>query len=446
MRFAAAAAMVVVAAFMAAASDTRAQVPVEIGRITDARPGQTPPWRALDDAELARYRLGQAVFNTHWVPADRPPGRRDGLGPLFNASSCDACHNDGRRGRGRASDGAAPIDLVIQLGTIRENGTLVRGTETYGFVLNTSAVEGFEPEARVGVEHEAVTRRLADGSSVTLQRPHYRVEPHGGRRLASETVLMPRIPQPIGGVGLLELVADHTLIALADPDDANADGISGRVARVDGEPERIGRFGWQATEPTVSGQTRTALAREMGLTSAGADVDDCAEFIAACRASSNDGAPEVEPELFEALVSFQRWAAVAGEPSSPGTDDGRRLFLAVGCDGCHVPTLPVFLGEAAEPAIIAAYTDLLLHDLGDELADRDMQGRPVVSEWRTAPLWGLGVAPTRNRPLRFLHDGRAGTIEEAILWHGGEATKARERYEQLSSEQRELLLDWLSSL
>lgn len=404
------------------------------------------PWRALDPDEEKVFALGHAVFNTRWAPANEPAGRRDGLGPLFNSAACDACHNSGRRGRGPAVDGEVSAELVIQLGRRLEDGRVERGHHDYGFILNTSALPSFTPEARVTVSYAAEMRTLGDGTAVVLRRPAYEARLRDGARLDDDTVLMPRLPPPIGGVGLLERVPESAVLALADSQDDDGDGISGVAARA-AVPygTLLGRFGWQATEPTVASQTAAAFSREMGLTTGAIGITDCLPARTECGDPAAAGTPEVESELFDALVEFQRLHAVSTQSPSADAAAAESLFAATGCAACHRSSLPVEI--EGSHATIAAYTDLLVHDLGEDLADRDVAGHPARSAWRTAPLWGLGAAPaSTERELRFLHDGRARSLEEAILWHGGEATQARERFGRLPAADRAVLLEWLSRL
>jgi CxxC motif-containing protein (DUF1111 family) len=409
----------------------------------DAR---TPlPWRQLTNAEQATFDLGHAVFNTGWAPANHPGGRRDGLGPLFNAQSCDACHNSRRRGRGPRTDGDAPADLVIQLGRRLPNGSVQRGIEDYGRILNTSAQEGFRREASVVVHYDEQAFTLDDGTQVSLRTPRYEVGELSGAALPSSTVLMPRMPPLVQGAGLLELVPQSEVVAYAQSVKHKRSAVQGRVSWPQtAQGPVIGRFGWQATEPSVATQTASAMSREMGLTTSLIAHIDCGQSDHACHTAEAGGTPEVEPGLFDALVLFQQLHAVPNEKSASLASQGAQLFTKSGCDACHRTALPVAAGVRSQQ-VIHAYTDLLLHDLGEQLADRDIEGNPVKSEWRTAPLWGLQASALSGQPLRLLHDGRARTIEEAILWHDGEARHARERYTRLPVKDRQTLTEWIAA-
>jgi CxxC motif-containing protein (DUF1111 family) len=232
-------------------------------------------------------------------------------------------------------------------------------------------------------------------------------------------------------------------------DAATAPG-SGSAKHASQDPPTHGRFGWQASALSVRDQTARAFAREMGLTSADMRSDDCTKAETACQQQPSGGSPEVSDDIFNAVVSFQRWLAVPASPT-PHTfpDRDANTFVNLGCVSCHQPQLQVALTDDAGkdvPAVIAPYTDLRLHDLGARLSDENVAGKKVTSKWRTAPLWGLGYRMSLERFPTFLHDGRARSAEEAILWHDGEAAGARTRFEQLPTPERKALLRWLETL
>ncbi|WP_240099535.1 di-heme oxidoredictase family protein [Thermomonas flagellata] len=400
------------------------------------------PWQALAPAAQAQFDLGHAVFNTTWMPAGSG-GRRSGLGPVFDAASCDACHNSRRRGRGPQGDGPVPPDLVLQVATRQPDGTITPGHVRFGRLLNTSAIAGFAVEAQVDVRYQPRAYRRADGSTLLLHVPAYTVRLAGDAPPPQDLVLMPRLAPAVLGSGLLERVPEAAVLALPARQPAAVRGTPAWVDTAQGR--RLGRFGWQATQPDIAGQTAAAFAREMGLTNTLLASDDCAPGDAACRAAPQGSTPEVAPDLFAAVVAFQQGEAMRRTPQAIARaaqlPDAPALFARVGCTDCHRPRLPLAGGGA-----IPAYTDLLLHDLGPDLADRDGAGRPLPSRWRTAPLWGMSTALEGQRPLRLLHDGRARSLEEAIAWHGGQAAAARARFDALPAAQRERLLDWLQTL
>ena len=388
----------------------------------DAR--DPPSYSTLIESEQARVELGHAVFNTHWVPAGTAnAGRRAGLGPLFNASACDACHNEGAHGRGPTGDGDAPAALVMQLEMpARAAGKTPRGDPRYGQILSTAAIEGERPEAAVTIRYRVRAGRYPDGSTWRLRSPEYRLSELQYGPLSKSTILEPRLAPALFGVGLLEAVPDL--------------------------PEE--RFGWQGRTISIRDQTTKAFARDMGLTSSVVHQDDCTAAQHACLAAPSGGNPEVSDELLDAVIEFQRHLAVPERGAIPNdASSAQRLFGELGCGACHRERLPVAVTDAGgltKPGVIEPYTDLRLHNLGSGLADSDVSGRKISSRWRTAPLWGLAYRLRIERAPTFLHDGRARSIEEAILWHGGEAQAARHAFEHLPASQRRQLLRWVESL
>jgi CxxC motif-containing protein (DUF1111 family) len=445
--------------------------PIGTQPFTDHR--NPPSYRKLSDAEFARYDLGMAVFNTQFVPAGTPnAGRRAGVGPLFNSSSCDSCHNNGAHGRGPTGDGPAPSPLVIQLAaTPTKNPTDPEGDPVYGRVLNTVALDGVPPEGVAMIRYEETPGHYPDGAAWSLRVPHYTLTNLRYGPLSPRTIVKPRLAPALFGVGLLDAagrdIAGPDAPAAAARDDmatrhaaaqgtaardAPAPDTAGQVATGDaaGRDQAHGRFGWQATALSVQDQTARAFAREMGLTSTDMPSDDCTQAETACLNAPSNGSPEVSADIFSTVVSFERYLAVPASPTPhPIPDQDANTFADLGCGACHQPRLPVTVTDADGKnvsAVIAPYTDLRLHDLGSRLADETVAGKKVSSKWRTAPLWGLGYRLTLERFPTFLHDGRARSAEEAILWHDGEAANARARFEQLPAPQRKAFLHWLETL
>jgi len=407
----------------------------------DAR---TPtPWRTLSAEEQARFDLGHAVFNTTWLPAGEGNGRRDGVGPLFNLGHCDGCHNSRRRGRGARSDeDRAPVELVLQVGEWQD-GQLQRGHPRFGHIINTAAIDGFVPEAEVVVRYHPITRTRADGGEHTLWQPEYQVTPTNGGPLPGNLVLMPRLASHAQGVGLLEQIPEQAIVDGARPRPGYPQGV---VPWLDMPAGRVlGRFGWQGTERSVESQIAVAFAREMGLTNPLIDQIDCAPHDIACQNAPNGGEPEVAQDLFDAVVLFQQLETVRRPPAAAARlqqlAEGEALFQRSGCADCHRPQMPTVDGGTISP-----YTDVLLHDLGAELADRTVAGEAVPSLWRTPPLWGLSTAQEGARVLRLMHDGRARSVDEAIGWHGGSAAPARAHYDRLAPDERHLLTEWVGAL
>jgi CxxC motif-containing protein (DUF1111 family) len=412
--------------------------PIGSQPFTDHR--NPPSYRKLTDAEFARYDLGMAVFNTQFVPAGTPnAGRRAGVGPLFNSTSCDSCHNNGAHGRGPTGDGPAPAPLVIQLATTPAmNPTDPEGDPVYGRVLNTIALDGVPPEGVAMIRYQETPGHYPDGGAWSLRVPHYSLTNLRYGPLSPRTLVKPRLAPALFGVGLLDAVGPGTAARYAAEPDPAAFG------------QARGRFGWQATALSVQDQTARAFAREMGLTSTDIPDDDCTQAETACLHAPSNGSPEVSADIFSAVVSFQRWLAVPASPTPHSVPDlDAKTFAELGCVACHQPQLALTLTDAGGKdvsAVIAPYTDLHLHDLGSRLADETVAGKKVSSKWRTAPLWGLGYRMSLEHFPTFLHDGRARSAEEAILWHDGEAAGARAHFEHLPASQRKAFLRWLETL
>ena len=403
-----------------------------------------PPFRKLSDAEFARYDLGLQVFNTQFVAAGTPNvGRRAGVGPLFNSYSCDSCHNNGAHGRGPTGDGPAPSPLVVQLATTpTKNPTDPEGDPVYGRVLNTIALDGVPPEGEAIIRYQETPGHYPDAGAWSLRVPHYTLTKLRYGPLSPRTLVKPRLAPALFGVGLLDAGRDQAVGHATGPDAAGPG-----MAAFD---QTHGRFGWQATALSVTDQTARAFAREMGLTSADMPSDDCTPAETACLQQGNGGSPEVSADIFSAVVSFQRWLAVPASPTPhPVPDQDAKTFADLGCAACHQPRLAITLPDAdgkSVAAVIAPYTDLRRHDLGSRLADETVAGKKVSSKWRTAPLWGLGYRMSLEHFPTFLHDGRARSAEEAILWHDGEAAGAREQFERLPASQRKAFLRWIETL
>jgi CxxC motif-containing protein (DUF1111 family) len=304
------------------------------------------------------------------------------------------------------------------------------------------------------VTYEEVPGQYGDGTPYSLRRPAYRLEELAFGSLDPRTMISPRTAPVMIGLGLLEAVDEAQLLALADEMDADGDGISGRPNRVwdpVAQATRLGRFGWKANQPGLVQQNAGAFLGDLGITSALFPAENCPAPQAACAAAITGGTPELDGDKLEAVTYYSSLLAVPARRDfeDPEVLRGKAMFRAAGCASCHVPTL-VTSAAAALPELagqtIRPYTDLLLHDLGDDLAD----GRPDFlaggREWRTPPLWGIGLVGVVNDHTQLLHDGRARDLAEAVLWHGGEAEAAREAFRTMARADRDALVRFLESL
>ncbi|WP_224245860.1 di-heme oxidoreductase family protein [Hyalangium gracile] len=389
---------------------------------------------------IAFHRAGDAAFAAQFVPAPAPVN--PGLGPLYNNNSCNGCHL--RNGRGMPVMGPGPQRTQLLVRVSLPDGTPSHPNGAVpvpglGTQIADQAVYGATPEASVVLSWEESGGTYADGTAYSLREPRIQITPSDGAPLSSGMLTSLRLPPPVFGLGLLEAVTDSTLRAMEDPSDRNKDGISGRLNIVwDTQAGALvpGRFGLKANSPSLLQQSADAYFNDMGVTSP--------------LNPEPDGTYDLPRETLEAAVFYSQSLAV---PARAALEDaevqrGEELFRSLGCEHCHRETLETGMHAVAELAhqTIHPYTDLLLHDMGEGLADGRPDGAADGQEWRTAPLWGLGLTQTVLPYAGYLHDGRARTLEEAILWHGGEAERSRERFRKLSSPERAALVKFLGSL
>jgi CxxC motif-containing protein (DUF1111 family) len=412
-------------------------------------PGLTPE-------QLRTFAMGNRLFQTPWVEAPASVALFDGLGPFFSNRSCSGCHV--RDGRGRPPEGPedASRSMVVKLGGTDSSGRMAPDPN-YGRVLSERAVQGLAPEARLVVRWEAVEHVYPSGETVPLRRPRLEVVDAAYGPLSPGVRISARIAPAVIGVGLLECVSDSLLAALADPEDADGDGVSGRVHWRDvTEPgatrtrRMAGRYGWKAAQHSVASQVSTALAEDMGITTPARPQLEVTDAQREARRRPSGGEPELTGASLAALIGYGRMVAV---PARRGLDDpavrrGAERFRESGCASCHVPTLTTGHDEVAALSrqVFHPFTDLLLHDMGPGLSDGLPEGDARAPEWRTPPLWGIGRAAVVNGSLFLLHDGRARSHEEAILWHDGEARRSREAFRALPAGSRGDLIRFLESL
>lgn len=411
------------------------------------------PAHNISDDHEPMFHTGNSFFNQAWVQAPASTRTRDGLGPLFNARACSTCHfRDGRGQPPEPGENHAGFLLRLSVAGVGPHGEPVPDP-VYGGQLQPFSIADVPPEGAPIVEYTVIEGAYDDGTPYTLLEPRYGIGELGYGPLADDIRMSPRIAPQMIGMGLLEAIPAARLEALADPDDADGDGISGRINHVwHGEAgvEAIGRFGWKAEQPTVRAQVAGAFLGDMGITSDPNPDQNCSGAQPECQMAIDGGGPEIEPHLLERVVVYSSLLAVPvrRDWEDPEVLRGKGLFKAAGCADCHVPTHDT--GDAAFEELVDQaiwpYTDLLLHDMGPGLSD----GRPVFgasgAEWRTPPLWGLGLVPTVNRHDRLLHDGRARGVGEAILWHGGEGEASAAAFRAMDKEQRAALVRFVESL
>ena len=415
------------------------------------------------------FKVGDGIFRKLWVPSPSSTKSSDGLGPLLNARGCQSCHLRDGRGRPPAVSEAA-TSMVLRLSIPPQNdadrqalATYMRAATpepTYGGQLQNFSVNGLLAEGRMTIAYTEHPITLADGEVIRLRKPGYGVAELNYGPMHRQVMLSPRVAPPMIGLGLLEMIPEDALLKYADPEDADGDGIAGKPNRARSHAEgraMIGRFGWKAGMPTVADQVADAFANDLGLSSPliHASHGDCTSAQKACLSLPTGDDPrekvEVPRKMFDLVVFYARNLAVPAQRNSqdPAVLRGKALFAAAGCNGCHVQSF-VTGNDPARPEQSAQrifpYTDLLLHDMGEGLADERPEGESNGRQWRTPPLWGIGLTRTVSGHEMMLHDGRARGALEAILWHGGEAEAARARVQRMSRGERADLLAFIQSL
>ncbi len=387
---------------------------------------------------------GQKLFERNWTPADpyatatHTTQMGDGLGPLFHTQSCNACHPAGERGKFSVrADGVIEGDGLLLRAGLGQSGDPI-----YGRQIQTRAIKGQSPEGIPAVRFEPIKH----ASGRVLRKPVFELRQPGYGALDPKVRLAGRVAQSVRGNGDLEKVPAAAINALADPDDKDGDGISGRPNRIELPMGgfAIGRYGWKAGQQSLKIQTAKAFRMDMSMSSRlmGPAWGDCTAVQTECHEAINGehprkGGREVSEETVASIT--EHVASLPVPKRSGSATEGEQIFENVGCSQCHVPSLPMRDGST-----VNAFTDLLLHDLGGGLADGIEEETATGDEWRTAPLMGLGKLIMERAPL--LHDGRARDVTEAILWHEGEAADVVEKYNQLGNADAGALHDFLGTL
>lgn len=413
------------------------------------------PIENLNDEEYDQFILGRSFFVIPWVEAPSATTARDGLGPLFNSNTCISCHPKNGRGTLYNKSGNAARSLVARL-SIPSNGSkehneLVKKAgfvpePVYGAQVSINGVHGVPFEAKANVEFEDVKITFPDGEVDTILKPKYSLINKNYGDLAQNTAITYRIAPSLHGLGLLEQISNEDILANADEFDKNNDGISGKPNMVYSpltKKVELGKYTWKASSPTVIEQIAGAAHNDMGLTSSFFTMENCTSSQKKCNEAPKPRDKNDITDLRLGAIDFYLKNIKSYEAKkTPEFKEGLEVFESISCSACHVSNFKTKSGFD-----IAPYSDLLLHDMGDELSDGRSEFKANKNEWRTAPLWGLALHEKINKkkPM-LLHDGRARNFQEAILWHGGEASKAKVAYMNLPKEKREKLLNFLERL
>ncbi|MEM9471704.1 MAG: di-heme oxidoredictase family protein [Pseudomonadota bacterium] len=409
------------------------------------------------------FKIGNGIFKKLWVSAPASTNSSDGLGPLYNARACQRCHLKDGRGHPPETLSDNAVSMLLRVGIPSAGDSPpVRPDPVYGGQIQDFAIQGHKPEARIELDYEEFAVELSGGETVMLRRPRLNLADLAYGALHPDARLSARIANQMIGLGLLEAISATDILANADPDDADGDGISGRanmVTNLEAGMVELGRFGWKAGQPTVRQQSAAAFSGDMGLSTSliTPGAGDCTQLQAACMTAKTGADPakgnvEVPDEMLDLVTFYARNLAVPkrSDAKSDQVLAGKALFSSAGCAACHIPSFKTMDSRDVAPEqraqTIWPYTDLLLHDMGEGLADGLPEGQALGREWRTAPLWGIGATETVSGHTLFLHDGRARNLTEAILWHGGEAQAARDTFAAMTAEERADLIAFVNSL
>lgn len=404
-----------------------------------------------------KRRRGHAFFNTLFIADASEVPIRAGLGPLFIGASCEVCHN--RLGRGRMPNLAdtQPVALVFQLSSLQNNGQWQAFHPVYGESFNPFSIVNVPDEGRINVTYTDIKGEYRDGMSWELRAPNYEFTHLSYGPFENDgiikTAYSPRLAQSLIGMGLLESIPDEAILKNADPDDIDNDGISGRAhLRLQGNNSILGRFGWKAEQVSLRSQISIALKNEQGIKTTDHPISNCTASQIACTEAGTQGKQiELNDKDLDAIVFFTQTIPVPKRRHSDSDEvkKGEKLFNALACQKCHIANFttkkqsdfPLLSEQKIHP-----YTDLLLHNMGEQLADNRPIGNATGREWRTAALWGIGLNKMISGQESYLHDGRALTLEQAILWHGGEAEVSKQAFMQLNKVNRDNIIAFLESL
>lgn len=410
----------------------------------------------------SHFAVGNSIFNRTWVAAPSTQKFHDGVGPLFNARSCEQCHFRDGRGQPPTSPKGKMFSMLMRLS--------IPGTDKYGFPKHDSlyggqfqeeSIFGVKPEGKTHITYEEIEGAYPDGTTYTLRKPQYSFTNLAYGEFPEDIQFSPRVSPAMIGLGLLEAIPEEDIIANVDSRDANQDDITGKANYVWDFTQKkmiLGRFGWKAGQPTLEQQVAVAFNEDLGISSPLFPFQNDMEkqnlgnlpkgYLST---DKQENQFEIVADRIEKVVFYSRHLAVPARRNhdNPKVLNGKRLFNKINCVGCHIPSFTTgTIDDAPELSQqkIYPYTDMLLHNMGLGLADNRPEGKASGREWRTPPLWGIGLVKMVNKHTYFLHDGRARNLEEAILWHGGEATNITKKYMHLSKSERDDIIAFLESL
>lgn len=407
----------------------------------------------LNNEEIDTFMLGKSFFRIPWVEAPSATTARDGLGPLFNANSCISCHPNNALGSVFTGDGNISRSMVVRL-SIDSNGSKEHQAimnkqgfiphKVYGaqLALNGTLDVPYEGKLKVAYSQKKVV--YPSGEIIYLSVPNYTLTNLNYGEIDKSVHISVRKAPALVGLGYIDAISDESILANEDINDKNGDGISGKANWVYSKEKLsnvVGKYTYKASAPTVKNQVANAFFNDMSLTSSFYGNDNCTQYQDKClNAPKAKDAIDVPEQRLDAISFYLKNLKVPVVKNR--SREGEKLFEQVGCTSCHIPSLKTSDGKR-----VNVYSDFLLHDMGEELSDGRQEFLATATEWRTAPLWGINsYEKAIGKRVEYLHDGRAKTLEEAILWHGGEAQKAKEAFMQLNKQKRQMLIDFLGEL
>lgn len=402
----------------------------------------------LNEAQMDTFILGKSFFRIPWVEAPSATTARDGLGPLFSANTCISCHPHNGAGSVYTKEGDISRSLVTRFALRGQKDTHLGfvSDPIYGAQLSINGVKDVSYEGKPSLKYHEITEHYLDGTKVMLHKPIISVEDLKYGALSEHTSIANRIAPALIGMGLIDQIRDEDILVYEDRDDANKDGISGKANWVydpESRSQKLGKFNWKASATSVKDQSASALSNDMSITNPLFPNETCTQSQKECLdAPKGRDKFDAPMERVHAIAFYLSHLKIPKSTPSQSFTKGEKVFEELGCAKCHVASFGLKDGSK-----IAPYSDFLVHDMGEGLADdgrSEFDAHP--SEWRTQPLWGIGKRIKILEQRNFLHDGRARSVEEAIMWHDGEAKVAKERFKSLTKEQRAQLLEFIEEL
>ncbi|MBP7769756.1 MAG: thiol oxidoreductase [Aliarcobacter sp.] len=412
------------------------------------------PVSSLNDEQYDKFILGRSFFAVPWVESPSATTARDGLGPLFNANTCLSCHP--KNGRGTLFSNDLPSRSLVARLSIGANKTLIHKEllakkgfipePTYGNQLSINGIFAVNFEGKIKIDFKEILVDFTDGEKQILLKPNYSLENLNYGALHKDTNISYRIASSLNAIGLIELISNEDILANEDINDLDGDGIKGQANYVYSnitKKEELGKYTWKASVAFLKEQIAGAASNDMGLTTTIFPDENCTQAQEKClNAPKARDAIDLPDERLDAVTYYLKNIKAYSAKETKEYKEGLKLFDSISCSKCHISSF-----NTKEGFKISPFSDFLLHDMGEELADGRVEFKASSTQWRTAPLWGLALHEKINKEKpRLLHDGRARDFQEAILWHGGEAQKSKENFMNLPKEKREKLIKFLEEL